>query len=459
MTVYYLDSAGSNTAPYDTWAKAATTIAVLNALPLGASDEVYVAQGDNESAVAATVTIACSVVGTPNKMICGTTAAAPPTTAAVMTNTISSTAANPINVSGSGYFYGIKLAAGSGASGAILTVGATGTSVQYWENSTLAIGSSSAASRVVLGQNSTSIATEKVILRGCTLSFGGAAQKIELNNNVEIIGGGLAGTSLTGSAFITTGNRPSNAVIDGFDMSSMASNTPLVTTAASHGKIIFRDCKLPATWTSGTIFTAAPSAPGLRGELYNCSGGTANYKLRIEDYTGTITDEIAIVKTTPAGASDGVTPYSWKMVTSANAKFPGLGLYSPELFYWNSTVSGSVTLTVALVHSAVGGGTAGALTDKEAWLEVEFLGSAATPIASIQTDSSGTSGGTTAGSPLAAAADQATDTSTWASPPATPLYQKLSVTIAPRMVGMYIVRVVLAGASDTVYVDPKLVIS
>jgi len=42
VTVYYVDDGGSNTSPYDTWAKAATTLATIDAIPAAAPDIVRV---------------------------------------------------------------------------------------------------------------------------------------------------------------------------------------------------------------------------------------------------------------------------------------------------------------------------------------------------------------------------------------------------------------------------------
>lgn len=42
MTTYYVSGSGSNTSPYDTWAKAATDIATVQAVPVVSGDVVYV---------------------------------------------------------------------------------------------------------------------------------------------------------------------------------------------------------------------------------------------------------------------------------------------------------------------------------------------------------------------------------------------------------------------------------
>jgi len=78
MPIYYTDSAGSNTAPYDTWAKAATSILTIEALVLNAGDIVY-ARGSQTISGAGVLTLAasgtnlamisvigCDAAGTPN---------------------------------------------------------------------------------------------------------------------------------------------------------------------------------------------------------------------------------------------------------------------------------------------------------------------------------------------------------------------------------------------------------
>ena len=48
LTTYYVDSAGSNTAPYDTWAKAANALATIAAIDV-AGDTIYCASTGSET--------------------------------------------------------------------------------------------------------------------------------------------------------------------------------------------------------------------------------------------------------------------------------------------------------------------------------------------------------------------------------------------------------------------------
>src|SRR5512135_3561730 len=75
-TVYYLDNStpGSNTSPYDTWAKAALLLSTLDAID-AAGDTIYVAAAHAETPAAGAVTY--SLAGTaasPTTVMCATVA-------------------------------------------------------------------------------------------------------------------------------------------------------------------------------------------------------------------------------------------------------------------------------------------------------------------------------------------------------------------------------------------------
>jgi len=178
--------------------------------------------------------------------------------------------------------------------------------------------------------------------------------------------------------------------------------------------------------------------------MHNCDNADTNYRLWIEDYLGTIKHESTIVRS--GGASDGTTPLSWIMTSLANAEYPTLHLYSPEIAIWNDTTGSSKTVTIEVITDNV------TLNDDECWLEVMHLGTSGYPLGSWVTDCKADI--------MATAAAQASSSETWTTTGlTTPVKQKLSVSFTPQEKGYIIARVVLAKASTTVYIDPKLTVS
>src|SRR5690242_3295403 len=105
MATIHLDASGSNTAPYDTWAKAATTWATAVGA-LAAGDDLVMSSSYTESTSGA---VSWALPGTdtlPNRIMCGTKAATSGLSSifpgAVLTATSGGAA-----VTGSAYIFGI----------------------------------------------------------------------------------------------------------------------------------------------------------------------------------------------------------------------------------------------------------------------------------------------------------------------------------------------------------------
>lgn len=142
------------------------------------------------------------------------------------------------------------------------------------------------------------------------------------------------------------------------------------------------------------------------------------------------------------GASDGTTPISRRMVSTANSKFFSPLVLGP-ISVWNDTIGSSLTATVEIVTDNV------TLTDAECWLEVEYLGTSGFPLSLCVSDRSANI--------LATPANQTTSSATWTTTGlTTPVRQALSVSFTPQEKGPIQARVMLARASTTVYVCPKI---
>jgi hypothetical protein len=184
--------------------------------------------------------------------------------------------------------------------------------------------------------------------------------------------------------------------------------------------------------------------------LINCDDADTNYKLWIQDNSGSLVDETTIVRS--GGASDGTTSIAWKIVTSSTAHWLKSPFWSQPIAIWNSTVGSSQTATIEIVHDSQGSGTGSAFTEKEIWAEVLYLGTSGVPLGTVGWDRVAT--------PLTTASDQASSSETWTTTGlTTPVKQKIAVTFTAQEVGYIAVRAALGVASKTVYVDPKITLS
>jgi hypothetical protein len=104
-----------------------------------------------------------------------------------------------------------------------------------------------------------------------------------------------------------------------------------------------------------------------------------------------------------AGASDGTTTLSWKIVTTANCSF-SMPFETGPIAIWNDTVGSPITATVEAIW---GGGSLP--LDSECWLEVEYLGTAGSPRATLVNDGTANL--------LATPAAQTASSATWTVPP------------------------------------------
>jgi hypothetical protein len=223
------------------------------------------------------------------------------------------------------------------------------------------------------------------------------------------------------------------SLIDGVDLSAMTTGT-LVSGATTARRIIFKNCKLHAS----TVIAAAPDSAASGETIVAISDSSGlNYRHEKYHYSGTQTVETTIVRST--GASDGTTPIAWKIITTANSElfFPFETL---PMAIWNDTI-GSVNLTVYGIGAAVP-------TTAEVWMEANYMGSAATPVASFINTGPATV--------LTSGAAGTSDTSIWGGSTA-PF--KLTTSFTANLKGWIYVTVKVAKASSTFYIDPKPVLS
>jgi hypothetical protein len=436
MTTYYVDNAGSNTAPYDTWAKAANKVATaLSASAAG--DTIYVAHTHAETTAGGITWTSPGTEASPVRLICADTGTGASATSATVTITGNP---NTCTVSGVLYVHGVQILTDTSVSVGNLRFYATGVVLENvylragnWASSNLQFGFAGTTQRI-------SLKNVDIKLQTTGLSFSVPAKTFLWEG----------GSFVTGTSSIT--NVISAAVdaglvsLSGLDLSNLSAGVNIFASLAATRSIL-RKCRLPASWSGALVASISGSG---RAEMHDCDSGATNYRIAVQDYGGALTQETTLIRT--GGASDGTTGLSWKVVTNANCNASYARFNTGEVAIWNDTSGASKTVTVEILHDSVT-----ALTDAEVWLEVMYASSASYPVGAWTSDDVG---GANSGDILATPTAQTTSAETWTTTGLTnPNKQKLSVTFTPQMKGFFIARVVVAKPSYTVYVDPVLTVA
>lgn len=199
---------------------------------------------------------------------------------------------------------------------------------------------------------------------------GGSRTKIRCGG-ASLFSGGCVAPAL----LISGGSQGSTVVLDGCDLSLMASGSALLLFSGQGVNLFqFVNCKLGA---GVNTFSATPAATvGTIAEIHDSSDTSLNYRFERSDARASLTTDTVVVRA--GGASDGTTPFSWRVQTNSGADRI-MAFDVPPLSQWIETV-GSKTVALALLSKAP-------LDSGTASIEVAYLGSAATPVASLDTTS------------------------------------------------------------------------
>jgi hypothetical protein len=453
--IYVRSSDGNNAEDGTTWALAKETLTGAAAID-AAGDNIYVSDDHAENSSSAAISLAfAGTLTAPVKLLSVNDTSDPePPTALAAGATVSTTGNYSIGINGSVYAYGLTFitsSAGGNNGSASINLSPNGNTIQRFENCTFKILSTSTAPYFNLHGANLAVCSD-VKLINCSFRTGRADNQriIAYGINVHIQGGTFQqeSGSYSGTVFQpfgATGEGLSKFLVENFDISGCASTVSLFYPPGAGGNAgaiaTIRNSKLPSGWSGSLVSGTWAQAVGMRCEMYNCDSGDTNYRLWIQEYAGSILSETTIVRT--GGASDGTTPIAWKMITTSDAKFEGARLASPEIVQWNETTGSSITATVEVITDGV------TLTDQEAWIEVDYLGTSGVPLGSVASDIETDI--------LTAAENQTTSSETWTTTGlSSPVKQKLSVTFTPQEKGYLQATVVLAKASTTMYVCPKM---
>lgn len=435
MAVYYIYSGASGSANGSSWTNAYTTIA--GALTSKAAGDIfYVANDHSESTASAVTWTFPGTSASPNQLICvNRSGSVPPVSADLAaTGVATTTGTSNLTISGVVYIQGMVLNIGTGAGAALLAVSGIWA---YLKNCQInkpstgvaahTFGTTSAEGEYVLDNTSFSW--------GATMTSGIAdsrSSKLTWKNTATPFNG-VAGANLPTTLINYT--LPSPIKLINLDLSSLGSGKTLFTvTAPITAQII--NCKLGSSVTIATSDTKFGGA-----DIRVINSDSSNTITRAERYApeGIETTELTIIKS--GGASNGTTGFSRKMASSSLASY-----YSPlasmPIVVWNDITGSSKNVAVNIVNDGT------TLTNADVWIEVDYNSDASFPDGLTAFDG--------VADILAAGSNQTSDsTSTWTTTGlTTPIKQTLDVSFTPQQKGWFYIRVMLAKASKTIYVDP-----
>ena len=452
MTVYYVDDGGSSTAPYDTWAKAAPTLAALVAgapTAITTGGNVVYFGADSISSGDGTTAFIGPTTGGPVYFISAT----------VGTTTYAKSSSNqilPANSTGNSFtgnfaWFGIQWGA-STADNIVFKNSDAASAAQsfiYTEDCTFKPGSNRTLI-LASGNSSASWGRQKHVRPTVSAINDSGAQSaafINLSNqsgSIELHDASFVDSSSHRTGVVISGGTATDGPheFSGADFSSLSSVSAIFNIANMQGKIIASHCKTAAspTWNTGALNAVSVLS------ITNSGSADDPTFLRYVDYFGTITSDTTNYRN--SGATVEGTNVSWKMVSTANC-YPQAALQTPWM-YGAISATGSKTFTTYITQD----GGAGDLNDNDVWLEVEYLGTASGAKSALGSDRCSISGF------YSAAAAQTDDaTSTWAGTITATYMQSLAVTATVNETGLYRARVVLGKASTTIYVDPLVTVS
>lgn len=443
MAHVYVDSNAVGAGTGADWANAYTTLAAAFAAK-AAGDNFWLAQDHAETQASQITLTPPGTNASPNTVICVNKAGTvPPVSADLATTaTITTTSANAILMMASGncYWYGITFNSGSGAVNTSLYIGGNtnNNAVAVFKNCAFKkLGTTGNGGAILIGGATSG--GHRYTFDNCTFTLSSASDSIRLkscNFLWKNTATPLAGTAPT-ILFDSNGALGGQAIIEGVDFSAYSGT--LVGAADTSNKFYhFKDCKLHASVTINAVPTTNTHPETM---ITRCDSSSAYYRAEKSTYTGKQTIETTIVRT--GGASDGVTPIAWKIVTTANPEWM-TPFECPPIAIWNSDVTGNLTVTVCGIW---GGGAVP--NNDDIWMDIEYMGTSGNPLGAFTT--------TGKADILAAATAVDADTSTWGG--STTKFKLTKTFTAPAQVGMIYVYIKIADISATYYIDPLITLS
>jgi len=236
---------------------------------------------------------------------------------------------------------------------------------------------------------------------------------------------------------------PSILECRGVDFSNLGTNAliTLGVTGSTPDWSLFENCKFGLSPLSSSLISGSFATQGCRPfRFINCGAGGTNYLYRLSGFQGDIYSETSVTRN--GGATDGTTPVSRKVVSSANVNWFS-PLESDPIIFWNISTS-AITINVYVICDNY------TIQNTDVAMKIEYLGNASFPISTLDLS-------TQSATILTTGSAQPTDSvSTWNGTGGftSPVLQKLSATITPAMAGPIKVTIMCMKPSFTFYYDP-----
>lgn len=352
---------------------------LLNALAAtwgAAGDNFYIGGNHAETQASAMVLAIPGTAASINNLYCvSATGSVPPVSADLRTTaTVTTTSFNPLSFStGYAYIYGITFNCGSGAVSTQFNI-ITGNAWLIFENCNLYKLGTTAGNGMVIGSPGMGVAA-RLDLINTKLQLGNPSDSIILWNcdvywskTANAISGAATPTKLISS--LSIGSTIFNC--DGVDLSAIGSGSTLIGIMTATKRIYFKNCKLDS---SVIISANQTNATGPDTYVMRSDSSGTNYRNEKYSYAGIQTTETTFVRTD--GASDGITPISWKISRINSAFVTPIELF--PIAIWNPVTSANVTAAVEAFC------VSGLPTNKDIWMDVSYLGSASSALSSFVT--------------------------------------------------------------------------
>ena len=435
MADIFVDDGGSATAPYETWAKAATTF-LVGVDAAAAGDRIIIGHDHTENPGGNVVYTFPGTLASPNVVISATSTAGGSVITYNKADNIqvdNGASIRDITITGVVYFYGVSFRAGDDF------ISTSAGSYIYYDDSLLELNSAGARYRIggSNGQNEHRLRNTDVNFSG---GDAGTAFAVEDSGLFIWEGGTLSYTGTQPTSLFQPQDENPYIQLAGVDLSAITTALFIISNACD-AKIEMHTCLLNSgvALTTGTMLGGGTT---ILNSGSDDSTGNDLYRLDYIDYWGSTVHDDAIYR--DSGATDGDNNISWKMVTTANAAEFTEPTKSPPIYVWVDAV-GSTTFTVSILSDT--GATD--LQDDEVWLEIEYLEASADTDSAFANDRMADI--------TATPADQTNNSETWTENLANENEQEVAVTVTVNRVGFCIGRVCLAKPSTTIYADPVMV--
>jgi len=444
MTDRYVSSAGSNTAPYGTWATAATSMATVAAL-VGAGDRTFVDSTFNQTGIATTTYTFAGTATNPALIISTNDLVNMPPTTLAAGASLTAAASGILSWAGNFYMYGMSIIQGSGSGAIHMNLCLTAGNTQTYDTCTLKMQSTGAGSLFKI----TFTTATRCRTINCSLILPNiSTASIIYNPGIwEDEGSTITHTTSQPAALLASGASGS-FYLQGTDLSDITSTIVGDSTTGTVDVSLSR-CKL----ASGVTILGAQTT-GLGGHadvfIYDSAFGNVQYAFAHYNYFGSTVAQVSIYEN-EQGTGDGAyydlakDPIAWT-ITGTNCSY-ATPYCSPWISVYNEGV-GAVTPRFEIARDD----SATAYNNDQVWAEFS------TKITASVTNS--TFNNSSRRALLAAAAAQPNSGKTisnWTGLSATYWLGVLqpSATITPAVIGHIMGRVCIATA-DTVYVNPKI---